>query len=241
MTIRALVGFGLLAPLAAHAWPVDWVHDVEPGKEKFVTLSRVDWAEVDDEKTAQVEWVAASNELVLSGLKEGRALVLLGGEGRVAAWRVRVGRKPLTDDALFTAAKKACPDLTATPLEDVKLTVTVKTDACRTALLTLFQTDAFEARHLEVTFDAAALQGQLRQVQAALDKAAKGKVKARYVGAGLVLEGPKLSVAEHRAVLWAVLRNTIGRFALDDRIEVDSVAAADAGAPLKAPVSGSHQ
>lgn len=214
----------------AFAWPVDWIHDVEAGKEKFIKLPKVDWFEVDDPKVLSVEWVAESNELLLVGLKPGRATVLLGADGRVAAWRVRVGSPPVTDEAALVAAKKACPDLKVTPLEDVKLTVTVGTEGCRKALTTLFQTDAFEARHLDLTFEGTVLQSQLKSVQEGLQVATKGKVKARYVGAGLVLEGP-VTIAEHRKLLWETLRRTLGRFALDDQTEKPEPAPADAGAP----------
>lgn len=205
-------------PLPAAAWPVDWIHDVEVGKEKFIKLPKVDWFEIDDPKSLSVEWVAESNELLLIGLKPGRATVLLGADGKVAAWRVRVGTPPVVDDAAFTAAKKACPDLKVTPLEEVKLTVTVGTDGCRKALTALFQTDAFEARHLDLTFDGVVLQSQLRAVQEGLQLTTRGKVKARYVGAGLVLDGP-VTIAEHRKLLWETLRRTLGRFALDDQTE----------------------
>jgi hypothetical protein len=211
----------------AHAWPVDWIHDVEVAREKFVKLPRVDWLEVEDPKVASVEWVAETNELLIIGLKPGRTTVLLGADGKVAAWRIRVGTPPLLDDAIFKAASKACPDLKVTPLEDVKLTVTVQDEACRKALLALFQTDAFEARHLDLTFEGKVLQTQLKLVQDGLQVATKGKVKARYVGAGLILDGP-VTVAEHRKLLWETLRRTLGRFALDDQTEESG---ADAGVP----------
>lgn len=211
----------------ALAWPVDWIHDVEPGREKFVKLPRLDWFEVDVPGVVQVEWLAESNELLLTGLKAGRATVLLGADGKVAAWRVRVGTPAVRDDAAYTAAQKACPDFKATPLDDVKLTVTVKDEACHKALHALFQSDAFEARHLELTFDGKVLQAQLKRVQDGLQLASKGRVKARYVGAGLVLDGAATE-AEHRKVLWAVLQRTLGRFALADEVEV---ARPDAGSP----------
>jgi len=218
----------LVLSLPAFAWPVDWVHDVEPGKEKFLKLPRVDWFEVDEPQVVSVEWVAESNELLLIGLKPGRATVLLGADGKVAAWRVRVGGAPVRDDVGFVAARKACPDLKATPLEEVKLTVTAQDEPCRKALLTLFQSDAFEARHLELTLDGKVLQTQLKSVQDGLMQVTHGRVKARYVGAGLILDGP-VSVAEHRKVLWEVLKRTLGRFALDDQMEV--APAPDAGSP----------
>lgn len=225
MTRKGLL-LALLLAAPAFAWPVDWVHDVEPGKEKFLKLPRVEWFEVEDPQVAQVEWVADSNELILSGKKAGRTLVLLGAEGKVAAWRVRVGGKPALDDKAYAAAQKACPGLKATPLEGVKLTVTGGNDACRLALLALFQTDAFEARVLELELEAPALQKQLISVQEGLDRVTSGDLKARYVGAGLVLTG-KTTLARHRRALWEILRRTIGRFALDDAVEVE--APADAG------------
>lgn len=231
--MRLLLTVLFTLSLPAVAWPVDWVHDVEAGKERFVKLPHIDWWEIEDPKVLQVEWLADSNELLLSGLKPGRTVVLLGSEGRVAAWRVRVGGKPLQDEKLNAAAQKACPDLKWTPLEDVRLTVTAHAEPCRQALLALFQTDAVEARALEVTLSGEVLQAQLKELQRAFETIAKGKVKARYVGAGLVLTGA-VTQAEYRKVLWEVLRRSLGRFALDDQLEVQTPpAAADAGVPAK--------
>lgn len=210
----------VMLPACVLAWPVDWVHDVESQREKFVKLPKLDWVEVDEPAIAEGLWVAPSNDLVLVGLKPGRAVMLLGADGKVAAWRIRVGGKPLLDDKVYAAAQKACPDFAATPLEEVKLTVSVKTEACRVALAALFETDAFEARHLELTFDGAVLQTQLKLIQVAIDKIAKGRVTARYSGAGLVLDGTRITRAEYTRVLWAILKNSLGRFALDTRVEV---------------------
>jgi hypothetical protein len=206
----------LLSPATARAWPVDWIHDVETGREKFVRLPKLDWFEVDDPKVVSVEWLD-SGELLLVGLKPGRATVLLGAEGKVAAWRVRVGGKSVVDPTMLAAAQQACPGLTLTPLEDVKLTVTVADERCRAALFALFQTDAFEARHLALTFESKVLQAQLKSVQEGLKGVSK-KVSARCVGAGLVLEGPVASEADRRRVLWEVLRRSLGRLALDDQL-----------------------
>ena len=209
----------------AAAWPVDWIHDVAVGKERFVRLPQLDWFEVEDPKVAGVEWLAGSQELLLSGLKAGRTLVLLGAEGKVAVWRVRVGTEPLVDPRALGAAQKACPELKTSPLDDVKLAVRVRDEPCHQALAALLETDAFEARHLEVTFEGLVLQAQLRGLQAGLKASVKSKVSARYVGAGLVLEGT-VTEAEHRRALWEVFRRTLGRLALDDRL---SVVASDQG------------
>lgn len=227
--MRSLLLLTLVCAAPAFAWPVDWIHDVEPGKEKFIKLPKVDWFEIDDPKVLAVEWNAESNELLLVGLKPGRATVLLGADGKVAAWRVRVGGAAKVEPAAFSAAQKACPELKATPLDDVKLTVTVHDEACRQALLALFQTDAFEARHLELEFDGKALQVQLRAVQEGLQALTKGKVTARYVGAGLVLDGEVASIAEHRKVLWELLKRTVGRFSLSDQVQVPAPPVVDGG------------
>lgn len=222
-------GLSLIAS-AAFAWPVDWVHDVEPGKERFVRLAGVDWFEVEDPKVLQVEWLADSNELLITGLKAGRTVVLLGAQGKVAAWRVRVGGKPLTGELERALVAKTCPDAKWMPLEDVKLTVTAHDEPCRQALFALFQTDAIEARALELTLSGELLQAQLKTLQRAFERVAKRKVSAKYVGAGLVLAGT-VTEQEHRRLLFEVLRNTLGRFALDDGLTVEPDA--DAGAPAR--------
>ena len=193
------------------AWPADMVHDVEPGKDKFVKLGAVDWAESEDPSVATAE-VMETSEVLLTGLKPGRTLVLLYAEGRFAVWRIRVGGK--ADAPPLEPAKKACPDLKHTPKDDVKLTVTLGTEACWRALLQLFQGDTFTARELELTFDGKVLQAQLKAIQAGLKKG----ISSRYVGAGLVLEG-EATQAEHRQLLWSLFRKSVGRVALDDRID----------------------
>jgi hypothetical protein len=226
------VSISMCASVGAFAWPVDWAHDVEAGGAKFLKLPALDWFEVDEPSVVSVEWMEEAKELLLIANRPGRALVLLGVEGKVAAWRVRVASAPVRDEGAMVAAKKACPYFTLSPLEVVKLTTTVKDEPCRLALMKLFQTDAFEARHLELTFEPKVLQQQLKNVEEGLAALAKGRVKARYVGAGLVLEGDVASVAEHRKVLWEVLKRTLGRFALDDRI-VEPTPTPDAGTMKK--------
>jgi hypothetical protein len=213
-----------LVVAALLAWPVDMVHDVENGREKFVKLAAVEWVEVEDPSIATAE-IMESGELLLSGVKPGRTLVLLYAEGRFAVWRVRVGGKP--ELVAPDAAKKACPDLKLTPNEDTKLTVTVQDDKCWKALFELFKSDAFVARELDVTFDQKVLQTQLKSVQDGLKKG----LSSRYLGAGLVLEG-EVTPSEHRKVLWELFRRSVGRVALDDKLE-DKPEPPDAGPPPK--------
>lgn len=202
-----------LALWAVLAWPTDMVHDVEAGKEKFVKLGAIEWAEAEDPGIATAE-VMEAGELLLTGVKPGRTLVLLYAEGKFAVWRVRVGGKPEVVDP--AAAKKACPDLKATPNDpDTKLTATVATDACWKALHTLFQGDGLVARELDLTFDGKVLQSQLKGIQGSLEKG----VASKYVGAGLVLEG-SVTKAEHRKILWMLFKKSVGRVALEDRLDV---------------------
>jgi hypothetical protein len=197
--------------LVAHlllAWPVDMVHDVEPGKEKFVRVAAVEWVDVEDPAVATAE-IMESGEVLLSGHKAGRTLVLLYAEGRFAVWRLRVGGKPVPGD--LEGANKACPTLE----KKAELVVTVSDERCAKALRGLFETDAVVARELDLTFEGKVLQAQLKSLQEGLPRS----VASKYVGAGLVLEG-HATAAEHRKILWEVFRRSIGRVALEDRIEV---------------------
>ena len=195
---------------AVLAWPVDVVVDLEVGSEKFHRLSGAEWMEVEDPAVAGAE-LLESGELLLTGKAPGRTLLLLYGQGRVAAWRLRVGgaKAKIGGDAELAAVKKTCPGVATTD----GLAATVKDEPCRRALLTLFQTDAYLARELELTFELAALQSQLTAL-----KPPKG-VTARYIGAGLELKG-EATREEHRKLLWNVFKSSAGRVALDDRIEI---------------------
>lgn len=223
------VCLGLLFAASASAWPVDWVHDVEVGQQKFIRLPRVDWLEVEDPSVVEVVWVESSNELLLSGKSEGRTLVLLGAEGRVAAWRIRVGGRSVEDEKALALARKSCRDFANSPGDGVQLRVTVQSETCRQALLALFECDAFEARNIELTFEGQVLQIQLRALQEKLRKVRGGHaVGAKYAGAGLVLEGT-VSLETQRAVYWEILRNNVGRFVLDDKMHI--ISTGDGGGP----------
>ncbi|WNZ63504.1 pilus assembly protein N-terminal domain-containing protein [Myxococcus sp. MxC21-1] len=89
----------LLVPALAHAWPVDLVVPLEPGKERFHKLDTVDWVQVADASVADAELLPGSNELLLTGQKAGRTLLLLYAGGRFAVWRLTVGSPPPEDPA----------------------------------------------------------------------------------------------------------------------------------------------
>ncbi len=197
--------------------------DVPAQGERFVKLPRLDWVEAEDPSVVDVEWLGATNELLLTAKKPGRTAVLLGADGLVALWLVRVGEAPKTDAAALKAASAACKGLSYTPDAEVKLAVQVSAAACRDALHVLFRSDEFEARSLELVFDQAALQAQLKRFQD-VARAQGAKVQLRYLGAGLVVEGT-IDEKARRKLLWALVKQGIGRLALDDRTQ-----APDAGA-----------
>lgn len=215
MVKRVGLVLAVLASTSTGAWPADVYVDLQSGKEEFRKLTAIAWAEVEDPEIAQAE-VLPSGELLLTGRAPGRTLVLLYAEGKFAVWRVRVGKEGeravvVSGDVELEAAKKACRKL---EVAKEALAVVVPDEACRKALVALFQTDRFSARDLELTFELPALQGQLAEIQKGL-----GAAKVSYRGAGLVLEG-RFSPEEHRKVLWELFRRSAGRVPLDDRSEV---------------------
>lgn len=230
----------LLLPARALAWPVDLVFPLESGTDRFHKLSAVDWVEVEDPSVASVELLSGSNELLITGKRPGRTLMLLYAEGKMGVWRLVVtaqGAQPTPESApeQLAAARKVCPGLQVSEGAERSLAVTVKDSGCRKALLTLFQTDAWLARELEVTFDLPMLQEQLSAMTPRLKELG---LEARYSGAGIVLEG-EASPEAHRSALWELFRESVGRVPLEDRVKINAPEAApDAGTgPVDAGVA----
>ena len=220
MTMRwLLLAAALSAASPAMAWPVNARFDLKVGEEKFQKLTPDAWVEVEAPAIATAELFETA-EVMLTGKAPGSTLVLVHAEDKVMVWRVVVrapsDRTAPAPEDLTTPAKKACRDL---KVESGELTTTIRDEACRQALLALFSSDRapFLARDLDLTFDVAALQSQLRVIQAGLSKVAP-EVKAVYVGAGLRLSG-RATAAQHRRAFWEVFRASVGRLALEDRIE----------------------
>jgi Pilus formation protein N terminal region len=226
----------LLLPSHAFAWPVDLVFSLESGTDRFHKLSAVEWVEVEDPSVATVEVLSGSNELLVTGKRPGRTLLLLYAEGKFAVWRLAVTAKgiqatPEAAPELLAAARKACPGLQVNEGSERSLVLTVKDSACRKALLAYFQTDAWLARELELTFELPALQEQLSALTPVLKDLG---LEARYSGAGIVLQGTATPEA-HRRALWALFHQSVGRVPLDDRVTIEAPKpAADAG-PRGAP------
>ncbi|HEX5750209.1 MAG TPA: pilus assembly protein N-terminal domain-containing protein [Archangium sp.] len=230
LPLLAFLAALLLAPLRASAWPVDLVMALEPGKERFHKLSVVDFVEVEDPSIATAEVLEGSNELLLTGLKPGRTLLLLYAEGKFAVWRLVVGSPPEplpATEPLVAAARKACPGLQVAQGAERGLTAGVKDSRCREALRALLKTDAYLARELELTFELPLLQEQLTSLTPVLKGLGLG---VSYRGAGLVLEG-STTPEGHRKALWELFRQSVGRVPLEDRVTVQRPARPDAGTP----------
>ncbi|MBM7118704.1 pilus assembly protein N-terminal domain-containing protein [Archangium primigenium] len=228
-----LAALGLwLVSSEARAWPVDVAVRLEPDKERFHKLSAVDWVEVEDPAVVTAEVLTGSSELLLTGLKPGRTLLLLYAEGKFAVWALTVAptgaSEPARKPELLAVARKACPGLKATEGAERSLTVEVKDTRCRDALRPLLETEAWLARELDLTFALPLMQEQLAALTAPLK--AQG-LRASYHGAGLRLEG-STTPEGHRKALWALFRQSLGRVPLEDRVEVQRPAPPeDAGTP----------
>lgn len=224
-----LIGI-VLAALAttARAWPVDLYVDVEPGREIFRRVAKVDWMEIDDPKIATAEKLE-SGEILITGKAAGRALLLLGADGKIAVWRVRVGQRPIEAGEALAAARKACPGLRASlEGEEHELIGSIADERCRTAMTALVKTDAFKAKDLELTVELPVMQGQLVAIEAALPAKVQKRVQLRYLGAELELNGT-LTEAEHRKLLWAVFEKSLGRPGMEDNIDIEGAAPLDGG------------
>ncbi len=214
----------LLFSTPAFGWPVDVVHEVEVGKEKFVRLASLEWFEVEDPKMVTVEYLESA-ELLFTGLQPGQTLVLMYEGKRFAVWRVKAAGKSKPEGGELATALKACPKLAYHPQAYDKLVGVVGDEKCRQAVLAVLSTDAFIGKELDLTFPIEVLQSQLRAINAGL-AAQKLKISARYEGASLVLIG-KTDAVGHRKALWEVFRRSAGRVAMDDQIDLTGTA--DAG------------
>lgn len=206
----------------ALAWPINARFELSVGEEKFQRLTPDAWLEVESPAIATAELFETA-EVMLTGKAPGSTLVLVHAEDKVMVWRVVV--RAAADHTASAApgdvaapARKACRDL---KVEGGELTATIRDEACRQALLSLFsaERDPFLAKDLDLTFELGALQSQLKAVQAGLAKVAP-EVKAVYVGAGLRLTG-RATAAQRRRAYWELFKASVGRLALEDRIEVD--------------------
>jgi len=220
--IAALVALAAFAPPAS-AWPVNARFELVAGEEKFQKLTPDAWLEVESPEVVSVELFETA-EVMLTGKSPGASLVLVHAEDKVMVWRVVV--RPADSRAAVAAARvpaavpvqvtRACRD---PKVEGTTLTAVIRDEPCRQALLALFSSEAnpFLARDLDLTFELAALQSQLRAVQAGLARAAP-EVRAVYVGAGLRLEG-RATEEQRRRAYWEIFRASAGRLALEDRVE----------------------
>jgi hypothetical protein len=206
----------VVAAAPAAAWPVNARIEVRLGEESFQRLTPDAWLEVEKPQVAEAELLETS-EVMITGKAEGSTLVLVHAEGKVMVWRVVVrGAKAAARDE-GAAPSKVCA---GAKVEAGQLTASIRDEACRKALLKLLSSDgdAFLAKDLDLTFDVPMLQAQLRDIEAGIARAG-AKVQAAYLGAGLRLKG-EATQAQYRKLYWEVFRNSVGRLAIEDRIEI---------------------
>src|SRR5690606_22052066 len=232
---RTLILAGLLSASTALAWPVDVRQALPVGAQREIPLTTLTWAETDHPERVGVITEIADPDIhelaqkggrlprprpqvganpTLRGGAAGDASVMLYAEGNFAVWRVSVGgpsQPPPPQPALVEAAQAACPGLTLGTAEGGQRTLEAQVGSadCREALRALLKEPAFLARDVTLTFDGEALQRQLTDLQAAFDEA-RLPVKARYVGAGLILTGT-VSPAQHRRALWLTFERALGK------------------------------
>lgn len=231
--LRVVIGAALCTAQLALALPVDRVIDLAVGEEKFVKVARVDWAEVEDPSLATAE-VFPTNEILLTAIRAGRTLVLLYAEGQCAVWSLRVAVKSASRAAGLKLLRTACGKDEVAELEDQRLKLHIKDEACRAAALRVLADDAWIARDLEVTSEAPVIQSQLRLIEQQLPPTIRRRTSLAYVGAGLSLSG-EASAEEHRKLLWTVARSVVGALALDDQIRLVSSAQFVPPSPAPSP------
>jgi len=236
----------VLLPASAGARPVVRTFDLAAGKEEFVRAF-VKAAGSDDPSVATAE-LLSSNEVLITAIKPGRALLLLIGEGSVDAVRLRVappGGKPTEVHATEEqreAARKACPGLKEEgTAQERTLSASVPSPACRAALRTLLDADEYSTQRLELSFAPEALLDQLAQIRAALKAAGLGSVQVSYTGMAAVLTG-KVTEAQRLEVMKVLYAQSVGKVLFDDQLELlpepKSAASAE---PSPAPDAGSKR
>lgn len=208
----------LLFASSALAWPVDFSVSVQLDEPYMHRLSTVDWIAIEDPELADAE-ILPSGDLLITPKKAGVTHLMLSSNAKFAVWRVYVGgvREQLEPTAEQRAAlMKSCPK---SRVEDGSFVAVVLDAKCREALLKVLETDAFRPRDLEINYAIPALQAQLAAMSAAVKKELGRELTLEYRGAGLLARG-KLTRAEHRKLLWILFRNSAGRIALEDRVEI---------------------
>ncbi len=230
--LLAMLALG--APALAAARPVTRPFDLEAGKEEFVRA----WlkaAATDDPAVATAERLP-SNEVLITAVKPGRALLLLVGETSLDAVRLRVaapgGKAPVVraTEEQRAAARKACPGFKQEGAgEEASVTVAVSSPACRAALRELFEGDEYSTRRMELSFEPEALRDQLGAIRAALAPAGLGSVEVSYSGVTAVLKG-KVTQAQRMELMKVLYAHSVGPVLFEDQLEV-----APEPEPKKAP------
>jgi hypothetical protein len=223
MRLHSLVTLACLLPSVALAWPVERVMELSPGDPTFLKIGSLSFLDVENPSIATAE-VLPTGEVMLLGLAPGQTLLMFHAEGRATFFRLRVAGAENTRAP--SGSPKECPGLKARSEAGRRtLEGAVSSNACRLALRALLQSDDYLAPALELTFDLATLQEQLKDMSAGVARVAP-RVSLSYLGAALVMRGAATE-GEHKAALWEIFKRAVGRVALNDQVALEM----DAGTP----------
>ncbi|HEY3448163.1 MAG TPA: hypothetical protein VGK67_17530 [Myxococcales bacterium] len=222
--IAAILSMLALAlPSIAAARPITRPFELKAGKEEFVK-AWLKGAGTDDPSVATAEYLS-SNEVLLTAVKPGRALLFLIGEASMDAIRLRIagpdGKVPVVKatEEQKTAVRKACPGFKEEGSGDeVAVVVAVSSPACRAALRELFDCDEYSTRRIELSFSPEALFDQLQAIRAALKPAGLETIQVSYSGVTAVLKG-KATRAQRMELMKVLYVNSVGPVLFEDQLE----------------------
>lgn len=218
----AVLVLALGVSAVAQARPVTRPFDLKAGKEEFVR-AWLKGAVTDDPLVATGEYLP-SNEVLLTAVRPGRALLFLIGEASMDAVRLRVagpdGKAPVVKatEEQRAAVRKACPGYKEEVAGDeATVKAAVSSPQCRAALRELFDCDEYSTRRMELSFSPEAMLDQLTAIRAGV-KAAGLPVEVSYLGVTAVLKG-KVTAAQRVELLKVLYANSVGPVLFDDQLE----------------------
>lgn len=200
--------------LPAFAGPYDRTVTLAPGTDDhFEPLGVPARIRVTDPKVVHAERMP-TGEILLQAKSRGATDVFVLGDTWVRVWRVRVGNRPPPGKKQALAkAKAACRGLTD---EGGKVTVTIATAACVTAVATL--APHLRTGDLSIQWTGTGLQAELVRLGAALAKARPDlarRLSLGYLGANLHIAGTVAHLADLDAALEVLWRASAGPLLLD--------------------------
>lgn len=198
----------LVLPAVIHARPITKVLEMEAGTEEFFH-SGLKAVGSDNPSVATVE-LLPSQEVLVTAVRPGRALIYLVGETRLEVVRLGViaqGVKaaPLrAREEQRSAARRACLGWKEEGPENERfVTAIVSTAACRAALRDLMAADEYSTARMALSFSPETLLDQLMAIRKALAEKKLDEIQVAYSGLTLILKGS--ATAEQKLELMKLL------------------------------------